>query len=400
MNTHLIQFLTVLFLLFAPTSISAKTKHWSSLHSLTRNFTIDKVKTTSKSTDVYFTVTAGKGKMQQLIFVTDFCKIIDIKGKDHPLLSVKGVRKGETVLKEGQKKKFRLSFTPLGANDSIFDIVTGQGPRDFFRFFGVHQESTELPSFISKAPPVGDDEKLHQTPFDAKKKYPTCIMGHLDDPYRRIKQISLTVLDVDSPLLSRVYKSDVDSSGFFMIQAEIHAEEHTYLYNVGLQTYIPVYLFPNDTLLCNVTKYRTPNQTCHYKSLNHTVPDKLLQHDPIYPLYELILEDGDISSSREKQLEVLRNAEKEIRQFTQYLGWKYQLRPDEQNLLYINDLARIEYNRLKVDKSPYKIPQELKDPTVLFACHNSMMFLYEIQQKPQEERQRIEQDLPGGIHLE
>lgn len=365
-NVLLLYWSALCLITFCPGTINAKTRRWNSLFSLSQNFTIDKVKTTSKSTDVYFTFTAGTERRQKFIYISDFYRIIDIKGKDHPLLSVKGVRKGKTILKTGEKKRFRLSFAPLGANDSIFDIVTGQGPSDYFRFFGVHQESTNLPSFVSEAPPTANDKKLYQTPFDAKKKYTTCIMGHLDDPYKRIKQIDLEVPDPDDPYY-RLYVADVDPNGFFELHLDIYTECLTYLHNTGLQTFIPVYLFPNDTLYCNVSNFRTPNQRCAYKSLHHDAPLNLLLSDPQYPSYDYVFEG---TFTEEERVTIFKKARQEILPLFHYLSWKYQLCADEQELLCNNTRLRLEALILKHSRidNVYVAPQDFDNLSKLSAC--------------------------------
>lgn len=324
-------------------------------------FSIDKVKTTKRLTTLDMTFHGN------IFYITASPRLIGQNGAVHPLVKIKGARKGKNTTKHGVAK-FSLSFSPLAPEDSIFDFVQGACRDDYGCFWGVHDKGTTIDV---SAPTSRCDTSLV---FSQKDKFNTCLIGHIQNKKTGIAVMTQIDLDHD-----RMNKRDdtvrIDESGYFVFDTKIHGPEFTYIYIPDELVWIPVFLNPNDTLLCNINIPSKGVHECDYKSINgyNTCKNLMISRptwrDFTHRRLRLSEENADMA-------QVFENLKKEIDSLSGYLASKYDMSPFEYELLHIFLLEELEYEKVasfrsKQECRTYALPEEIKTSPVRFSCYSS-----------------------------
>ncbi len=252
-----------------------------------------------------------------------------------------------TSPKAGYKKKFSMVFEPLASTDTVFDIVSRHDFLKYFCFYGVHASSV--------TPSIHRAGNVHL--LEAGKDYGkglTRIKGHIYNYGKDIDEMSMYYLSADTLFDNNMGShAKIDSLGNFCLDICIEYPMFSYL-RFG-NSHLPVFLYPNDSITCNIYdlgKY-SQRMVCH-SSKGNNLHEGFLQADPYGPMFEWI------TSNRSQQpsfyQDFFNSAEQDMATFLGYIAGKYQLSDEEYHLLFLNGMQRLKLTKLIVGN---RFPDEL-----------------------------------------
>ncbi len=312
-------FFVLLYLVIFTNSISvnARKKEIVCDFNYCSNISIDDVRRSKKKTTVSITVNSKNGSSFYLI--PNF-RIVNERGDVYPAHTLKDASWGRNVIKKGNRHRFKISFPPLAKQDSIYDILSGYTDNDFFKFYSVHASDVKVEY------PNLDIEHYQPVNTFSLSKSKTCILGHVDLSRDQNESLSIAHLDMQDEGYLKIDNVQVDSAGYFKLSVDIHGPEYAYLRFTG--SWVPIFLNPDDTILCNISNLREPKQVIEYHSLKG--------YDLHLPLVKANLTGPWCDEIRKTLTDVneypslcnkIDSIKENVYNFFCYITWKYKLTP-------------------------------------------------------------------------
>lgn len=304
------------------------------IYSFFRGMKIEKVVTTKRATTVYF---RWKGEKGDVIYIPSYCSLVGRNGNLYAMRKLDGETPGIKCIEEEFEKSFSMSFEPLSENDSIFDIVDEYKEFNYFCFYGVHQKDVvcDIPQKENVCP--------HNDP--KKMSCNTVICGHIEGFEGKEGKVEMyynsSAPDYNS---SKGASSVLDEQGNYAFTVTINTPHWNYL-RIG-NVWIPMYINPDDTIICDVKNLGKYNQEVSYHSAaGNDMHERMLNIDPKGPT---LAEVSNVEAAeRPKVLESITESKlPSVMRLFDYLSWKYALSDYEDHLLRLNFLEMYEMMKL------------------------------------------------------
>lgn len=257
----------------------------------------------------------------------------DELGRKYVLKGIDSITQGDTIQNPlSGIIDFRLIFEPLEKNVKIFDLRATNEWCSLFAFWGIHEDSG-----IRKKIKSVRDENIRldkkDIAFGAGK---SVVKGHIrnyapqkPDTFRL--QFYTENESWPGTHQTLIFKSAVSQEGDFEFQ--LTAENMSWAHIEAGNAYIPLMLYPNDTLYVTIDRLREVGMSVDYRSqAGNNVMQNLMKADPYWMDGELV--NTRYVPARPSVLkEDMMNRKKKAAILVDYLAWKHKMSLTEAHLL-------------------------------------------------------------------
>jgi hypothetical protein len=251
---------------------------------------ITRVKTGNKATILFFNY---KGAPKSWIRVSSCIYLVDEQGNRHQQVGTKNIKLNKnTPCGKNGERKYQISFTPLPIGTKRFDMVEDYYNNLRSEFYGIREAGT--PFVDSHAVDTLNTAQLVAKTFPDSifREDSMWLTGYFDAPEILKKgKVTLQIERRKEYLMktNRKYREisiDVDSSGYFKACIPVMGPSRECLrfmahYADSMVRFIPVMLYPRDSLDIRIYDLDKPLQHVEYKSMKIDF-SKLLNHAPSF----------------------------------------------------------------------------------------------------------------------